>query len=203
MITAKRCTSGTYKTGFWPDHITSNEITELLGFGPNTRETFDGKVTMMWEFTIDGKEAAIWDYKGVRWSIYDPAGKTGDLLDRLTIGRWDRLDNISPILSPALFVKFTDPALAAHKATIAIYERIERLYDAARAWNMDLDMAIIGQQDIDALARRHARFSEAIWRLIAADKATKPMILDRHFRACINRLAKLARRKNNKQGDEQ
>jgi hypothetical protein len=32
----------------------------------------DPKVNYRWEFTVDGEECAIWDYRGTRWSAYGP-----------------------------------------------------------------------------------------------------------------------------------
>jgi hypothetical protein len=53
-----------------------------LGFPSNTKDDPD-KVVNSWVFTVNGFEAAIWDYKGSHyykiWSIYDPHNVLGNL----------------------------------------------------------------------------------------------------------------------------
>lgn len=54
-----------------PSSITPERIEEVLGFKPNIDDD-PCKVTMSWGFKIDGVACGIWDYKGSRWSVYDP-----------------------------------------------------------------------------------------------------------------------------------
>jgi hypothetical protein len=58
------------------------QIQKILGFAPNVEDDPD-KVVHSWRFTVDGYDAAIWDYKGShhikRWSIYDPHNILGNL----------------------------------------------------------------------------------------------------------------------------
>jgi hypothetical protein len=54
--------SGSHKTGELTN-ITVAQITSILGFGPNLPGG-DGKVVNEWGFTCDGKEGAVWDWKG-------------------------------------------------------------------------------------------------------------------------------------------
>lgn len=69
-----------HKTGRLPDDWTIAAITRHLGgikperYGAGEGEDYDGKVTVEWQLLINGEECAIWDYKGARWSIYDPSG---------------------------------------------------------------------------------------------------------------------------------
>ncbi len=55
---------------------TYEDIVKVLGFKPNAQDD-PCKVRYSWAFTIDGQEAAIWDWKGSadenRWSYYNPA----------------------------------------------------------------------------------------------------------------------------------
>jgi hypothetical protein len=62
--------NSTYRTGKI-DPISVEEITETLGFGPNVSDD-PAKVTASWLFEVDGHVCAIWDYYGIRWSVYDP-----------------------------------------------------------------------------------------------------------------------------------
>lgn len=69
---------GSHKTGMLSPRRTPEEITEILGieperFDPNDPDS-DGKVTLEWRFTVDGKPCAIWDYKGARWSTWGDGG---------------------------------------------------------------------------------------------------------------------------------
>lgn len=49
------------------------DIDRILGQGKQYRVSDDpGKVKFSWRFLVDGKECAIWDYKGVRWSAFGP-----------------------------------------------------------------------------------------------------------------------------------
>ena len=43
--------------------VTKQSITKLIGFPPNASDDGD-KVTACWEFTVDGVECAVWDYRG-------------------------------------------------------------------------------------------------------------------------------------------
>lgn len=62
-------------------NITVEQISEVLGFSPNVKDDPD-KVKYSWGFTINGKKCGIWDYKGSRWSVYDPSGHlVKDLFD--------------------------------------------------------------------------------------------------------------------------
>ena len=52
--------------------LSVERIGEML---PNVRDqgtSADGKCTHTWDFTVDGAECSIWDYKGLRWSAYGP-----------------------------------------------------------------------------------------------------------------------------------
>lgn len=74
---------GTYRTGQLHEKITPAEISARLGFEPSNEDDPD-KVTMIWRFQCvapDGslKPCAIWDYKGSRWSIFDPADVLQDM----------------------------------------------------------------------------------------------------------------------------
>jgi len=63
----------TWKNGELPRDIQPSQIIAVLGFDPALPEQDDDddvKVTMKWDFTIDGEPAAIWDYKGARWSTF-------------------------------------------------------------------------------------------------------------------------------------
>lgn len=65
--------AGSHRTGDLPSSITPAQIKKVLGFKANVDD--DGsKVKHSWGFTVDGKQAGIWDYKGSRWSVYDPHG---------------------------------------------------------------------------------------------------------------------------------
>ena len=44
-------------------HATKAQIVKVLGFEPNVDDDA-GKVVNSWGFTIDGEDAAIWDWKG-------------------------------------------------------------------------------------------------------------------------------------------
>ena len=43
--------------------ITHKEITTILGFKPNVEDDGD-KVKYSWGATVDGRDIAIWDYRG-------------------------------------------------------------------------------------------------------------------------------------------
>lgn len=61
----------THKTCTLPGTLSPQQISERLGFTPNTEDD-SGKVTHCWSFAVNGSKCAIWDYKGFRWSAYDP-----------------------------------------------------------------------------------------------------------------------------------
>lgn len=65
--------AGDHRTGTMPASITPEDIEALLGFKPNIKDAYP-KVTHSWGFTVDGVRCGIWDYKGSRWSVYDPHG---------------------------------------------------------------------------------------------------------------------------------
>ena len=71
----------TYRTGTIKNY-TYNQIVEILGFAPNVNDD-PKKVVNSWAFTVDGFEAAIWDYDNSHfvgcWSIYDPHNVLGHL----------------------------------------------------------------------------------------------------------------------------
>lgn len=55
--------------------VTFEQIVNAVGFPPNVRDD-PSKVKSSWAFTIDGREAAIWDWKGSEkrneWSYFGP-----------------------------------------------------------------------------------------------------------------------------------
>ena len=63
--------AGKWRTAMLPSTITPQDIESVLGFAPNIADDPD-KVTHSWGFTVNGHECGIWDYKGSRWSVYDP-----------------------------------------------------------------------------------------------------------------------------------
>lgn len=58
-------------TGRLSPSLTVGQISEILGFRPNIRDDPD-KVKHSWGFTVNGHRCGIWDYRGSRWSVYDP-----------------------------------------------------------------------------------------------------------------------------------
>jgi hypothetical protein len=68
--------NSTYRTGGL-QNLTATQIIDILGMKPSVQDDED-KVVNSWEFTVDGKPCAIWDYKGSHyvqmWSVYDPEG---------------------------------------------------------------------------------------------------------------------------------
>lgn len=70
IIATNEC--GEYRTGSLPSHLTPKDIERVLCFPANIDDD-PCKVTHSWGFTVDGNKCGIWDYKGSRWSIYDPA----------------------------------------------------------------------------------------------------------------------------------
>jgi hypothetical protein len=70
--------AGDSRTGSLSENITPKQITAALGFPPNVNDDPD-KVRHSWGIELrheDGRtaRAGIWDYKGSRWSVYDPSG---------------------------------------------------------------------------------------------------------------------------------
>lgn len=78
MIVKPISLSGSHKTGSLPSSLSQQDIEAVLGFPPNIDDDAD-KVTASWGFTVDGEECGIWDYKGSRWSVYDPKHKLSAL----------------------------------------------------------------------------------------------------------------------------
>ena len=74
IVPVNRC--GPHRTGTM-NNISATEIEEILGFEANCDDD-ESKVKYSWGFTVNGKYAAIWDYKGSwsrdSWSTYDPDG---------------------------------------------------------------------------------------------------------------------------------
>ena len=61
-----------HKTGRLSPSLTVEEITIALSVEPDAEVSSDGKVTKEWQFVADGRECAIWDYKGAKWSTFGP-----------------------------------------------------------------------------------------------------------------------------------
>lgn len=74
--------AGDHRTGSLPSNITPAQIKKILGFAANVDDDKD-KVKHSWGFEVDGKFAAIWDYKGSRWSTFDPDGVLPGLFSAL------------------------------------------------------------------------------------------------------------------------
>jgi hypothetical protein len=72
---------GSYRTGTISNYE-AWQISKTLGFAPNKEDDPD-KVVHSWQFTLNGYECAIWDYKGShyhkRFSIYDPHNVLGNI----------------------------------------------------------------------------------------------------------------------------
>jgi hypothetical protein len=64
---------GSSKTDSLSSKLTMQQITNILGFPPNCQDDVS-KVKYSWGFEINGHHCGIWDYKGSRWSVYDPRG---------------------------------------------------------------------------------------------------------------------------------
>jgi len=71
----------THRTGYLKGTSYAG-VVQTLGFMPNVEDDVD-KVKYSWLFKVDGKVAAIWDYKGSasmgHWSVYDPHHVLGAL----------------------------------------------------------------------------------------------------------------------------
>lgn len=63
------------KTGTLSADFTREDITRTLGFDAEVSCPYTpGLITVLWEFTVDGRPCVIWSYRGRRWSVYDPCG---------------------------------------------------------------------------------------------------------------------------------
>lgn len=69
---------GSSKSWSLDDTLRPGDIDKILGLGSAAkgkafRSSDDAdKVRYSWRFVVDGKECAIWDYRGARWSGYGP-----------------------------------------------------------------------------------------------------------------------------------
>lgn len=52
--------------------LTADQITNVIGWASNPRDTDGEKVTHCWRFLANRQQCAIWDYRGERWSFYGP-----------------------------------------------------------------------------------------------------------------------------------
>lgn len=77
---------GSHKTGSLPSSLSPQDIEDVIGFPANIDDDPE-KVTHSWGFTVDGAECGIWDYKGSRWSTYDPKNKLADLFHQKLGGK--------------------------------------------------------------------------------------------------------------------
>jgi hypothetical protein len=59
------------QTGRLSDNLSIQDIIDTLGMEPNFGDSEDGKTSIGWVFSYKGRMAAIWDYKGSRWSIWE------------------------------------------------------------------------------------------------------------------------------------
>lgn len=71
MIIEPHDVVGPHRTGRLPSLLSVKDINRRLGFAPNVQDG-PSKVKHSWGIKIDGVFCAIWDYKGSRWSTYDP-----------------------------------------------------------------------------------------------------------------------------------
>lgn len=63
-------TFSTWLTNRLPSSISIDEIINRIGFKPNLNNDDEEKVTNSWAGRINGLTFGIWDYRGVRWSVY-------------------------------------------------------------------------------------------------------------------------------------
>jgi hypothetical protein len=96
VITATKIPDRVHGTGRLPRDLKPADISRVLGFEPERHNIDTDKVTMAWEFTVDGEPCVIWDYKGHRWSCYDPAGVLPSLFGlrdwgKMTVERFNEL----------------------------------------------------------------------------------------------------------------
>jgi hypothetical protein len=83
VITIQPCTiDGSFRSHQLPETLSADDISTRLGFPPNGAHD-PSKSTTEWSGRIDGQAFAIWDYRGHRWSAYDPRGRLRDLFPEL------------------------------------------------------------------------------------------------------------------------
>jgi len=72
----------------WTKQLSSDytvaDITRILGFKPNCEDD-TSKVKYSWLFTVNGNLCGIWDYKGSRWSAYDPDNMLNELFSVIKV----------------------------------------------------------------------------------------------------------------------
>lgn len=76
--------AGDHKTGDLPHTLTVSGIENVLGFPANIDDDGD-KVEHSWGFTVDGVRCGIWDYKGGRWSVFDPQNILPELFGLVSV----------------------------------------------------------------------------------------------------------------------
>lgn len=69
IVPVNQC--GDHRTGDLPPSLTPEAIAAVLGFAANIDDD-ESKVRFSWGFEVNGKRCGIWDYKGSRWSTFDP-----------------------------------------------------------------------------------------------------------------------------------
>lgn len=78
VITQPKRDFGSSKSWSLDSRLRPGDIDKILGNGKAAagkafrRDDDPSKVKFSWAFLVDGKECAIWDYKGTRWSGYGP-----------------------------------------------------------------------------------------------------------------------------------
>ena len=70
IIIVPDTTFSTWLTNRLPSSITVDEIINRIGFKPNVKNDDEGKITNSWAGRVDGRAFGIWDYRGLRWSVY-------------------------------------------------------------------------------------------------------------------------------------
>lgn len=69
---------GTHRTGSI-NGLTAAKISKLLGFKPNMKDD-PSKVVNSWQFRVDGKLCAVWDYRGSqKWNEFSTYGDHASL----------------------------------------------------------------------------------------------------------------------------
>lgn len=68
--------NGWHRTGGLSATLSVGDIVRAVGFSPNVSDD-ESKVRHSWALEVDGHKVGIWDYKGARWSVYDPDGVIG------------------------------------------------------------------------------------------------------------------------------
>ena len=71
---------------FWPvintpptkRSLSVTDIEQVLGFAARVN-AYENKVKVSWSFEVNGARCGIWDYKGSRWSVFDPENVLSDL----------------------------------------------------------------------------------------------------------------------------